>query len=98
MCDEETKELLLGILHALQEEKYESGGIFTIGGGTGTYQLKSPFNTECEYAVLSIDTNSTTISSFAISTGNPSITAPGTGSTVINYGALALGSESGNPY
>lgn len=33
-------------------EGYESGGIRTVGGVTGNYLVRSPFNTECEFAVL----------------------------------------------
>lgn len=85
------------ILFSLQSQRYEMGGVFTIGGATGIYQLKSPFNTECEYALISVDTNSSTSSSFAVSQSNPSLTAPPTSTTVINLGTYSQGSETSNP-
>src|SRR5215831_4139261 len=88
---------LADILYSLQSQQYEPGGIFTIGGATGLYQLKSPFNTECEYTLVCVDTDGTSLSSFAFSGSNPSITAPPTTGSVQNYGAVALGSEGGNP-
>jgi len=48
------------ILGALQEiakrldsDEYEYSDPYTIGGATGTYQLFSPWNTECEWAIVS---------------------------------------------
>ena len=88
---------LQDILYSLQSQQYEPGGIFTIGGATGLYQLKSPWNTECEYALLTVDTNSTTFSTFAFSSSNPSLTAPPTSGNPLNLGSLSQGSEASNP-
>lgn len=88
---------LSDILYSLQSQRYEQGGIFTIGGATGTYMLKSPYNTECEVCLLAVTTNNASPSSFGYSPANPGITAPATSTTVINLGQIAGGSEGGNP-
>lgn len=93
---ETSTDILYDILYSLQSEKYEPGGIFTIGGQAGTYQIKSPFNTECEYSVVSITSSSpvATPGTFALSASNPSLVAPT--ATSLNLGAVATGGE-GNP-
>ncbi len=91
MCDEETKEILTAILDTLVGHSYEQGGYFTIGGGPGTYVLKSPYNTECEFQIPSVTTSSSTPIGFAISSANPSLLAPTKNSTIL--GAYAQGGE-----
>lgn len=88
---------LSDILYSLQSQRYEMGGVFTVGGGTGLYMIKSPFNTECEVSLITVSTNNATVSSFAFSPANPSLTAPPTSTTVVSLGAIAGGSEGGNP-
>jgi len=39
-------------LESLNSDKYESGGVYTVGGAIGNYVLRSPYNTECEYMVI----------------------------------------------
>jgi hypothetical protein len=39
------------------EDPYEAGPIITIGGPTGTYVIRSPWNTECEYALYLVSAN-----------------------------------------
>lgn len=81
------------ILYSLQSQRYEPGGYFTIGGVAGTYQLKSPFNTECEYSIVTVSATSTG-GNFAISQSNPTLLAP---TTTSSYGLATQGSESSNP-
>ena len=95
MCDDEMKDLLQDIRDTLGVDTYEPGGYFTIGGGPGTYVVKSPFNTECEFLISSITTSSTTPIGYAVSNSNPSLLAPTHNTTV--FGALATGGE-GNAY
>jgi hypothetical protein len=52
MCNEQTEEYLRQIAEAAQAQEYEYAGPFTIGGATGTYIVATPFNTECEYALM----------------------------------------------
>lgn len=52
MCDQQTNDLLLRIANRLDSDEYEQGGIYTIGGGPGQYQLRSPYNTECEFLAI----------------------------------------------
>lgn len=55
MCEgttDYTNHLLECILDRLESDEYESGAIYTVGGPPGTYQLHSPYNTECEYLVI----------------------------------------------
>jgi len=52
MGDDYTNHLLECILDRLESDEYESGPVYTIGGGPGTYQLHSPYNTECEFLVV----------------------------------------------
>src|SRR5947209_1327236 len=73
------------------EEKYESGGIFTVSGPTGSYYIASPFNTECEWALW--DASAVTGSGLvAISASNPSISNM-TGSTGPTMGLLSGGAD-----
>lgn len=53
MCDDESKMLLQHILDALESDTYEYSDPFTIGGATGQYQIASPYNTECEWSIVS---------------------------------------------
>jgi len=94
VCDDETKELLSEILYSLQSEKYEYGGIFTIGGPTGTYMIKSPWNTECEFSIVGITTSANTGSAFTISSSNPIVTVP---TITTSFAAQSLGVDSNNP-
>jgi hypothetical protein len=91
MCDEESKTTLENILNVLLNQDYEPGGIFTIGGGAGTYILKSPWNTECEFQVTSVTTSQATGVGYAVSGSNPTIAAPVKNTTA--YGALVNGGE-----
>ena len=51
--DEAILGVLKQILAKLDSDEYEYSDPYTIGGSTGTYQLFSPWNTECEWAVVS---------------------------------------------
>lgn len=61
MFDEAFLACLQRIEARLNSDEYESGGIWTVGGPAGNYLIRSPFNTECEWAVH--DINSTNNSS-----------------------------------
>lgn len=90
---QEQDDTLADILFSLQSQLYEPGGYFTIGGPTGTYMLKSPFNTECEYSVVVVDAN-VAGGQFSISSSNPATLAPASTST---FGLASQGSEGSNP-
>jgi hypothetical protein len=90
MCDDETKELLQNILYSLETEKYEPGGIFTIGGGNGTYAVKSPWNTECEFCIVAVTTSVGTGAPYTISSSNSLASAP---TTSTSLGAVSTGGE-----
>lgn len=54
MIEMDILECLRRIEASVSSDKYEQLGIWTIGGGNGTYSLKSPVNTEAEYALYGI--------------------------------------------
>ena len=75
---------------SLDSDEYEPGGTFTLGGPTGTYVVRSPFNTECEYAVLAVSGTGTGL--IAVSGSNPAIAVPSsTGGT--SYGLMSSGED-----
>lgn len=100
MHDEEILACLKRIEAQLASDEYESGGCWTIGGqgapGT-TFMVKSPWNTEAEWKLVSITStvgaSSTPV--IVVSASNPisSVPAKGTGS----FGALSAGGE-GNAF
>lgn len=64
------------------DEKYESLGVYTIGGTTGSYVLRSPVNTELEYCVTGAFVNAG--SGFvALNAGNPTLLQMTTGVQVL---------------
>jgi hypothetical protein len=73
MCDDETKALLQGIFDLLQgifeQGNYDYSDPMTVGGGTGTYILASPWNEQCEWALLLASSGSSGagVGSFVIS-------------------------------
>jgi hypothetical protein len=50
--DEHIENLLQHILDRLESDEYEPGPIKTVGGITSSYIVRSPYNTECEWAVI----------------------------------------------
>lgn len=40
---------------SINSDKYEPGGIWTVGGPAGTYTLHTPYNTECEWSIFDIN-------------------------------------------
>lgn len=58
MCDDETKDYLRRIVAAVEAQEYEYAGPFTIGGATDDYMVSTPFNTECEYALIAASSGS----------------------------------------
>lgn len=54
MIETDILECLYAIRDAVSSDKYEQLGVWTVGGGNGTYSLKSPVNTEAEYALFGI--------------------------------------------
>ncbi len=92
MFDEETNALLTRILTQLESDEYEYGGYFTVGGPTGTYQVRSPYNTECEYAVVGCGGGGAGQALVAVN--DPSVTLPDNAGAV-SYGLAGRG-DSGN--
>jgi hypothetical protein len=88
MCDEETKTLLEHILYTLESDSYEISDPFTMGGGAGIYQIRNPYNTECEWAIVSA-TSGTTAGQFVVMSKNP------TPATLGFAGADSLALQSG---
>lgn len=59
MCEhDEVLQRLQGILDTLNGDKYEDLGVWTVGGANGVYSLKSPANTEAEFALFGISATS----------------------------------------
>lgn len=54
MIETDILECLYAIRDAVSSDKYETLGIWTVGGGNGTYTLKSPVNTEAEWSIFNI--------------------------------------------
>lgn len=52
MYDEAVLSLLAEIRDISDSDRYEAGPIKTVGGPTGGYEIRSPYNTECEWAVV----------------------------------------------
>lgn len=50
MCDADVQQ---AILNTLLAERFEYSEPFTAGGATGDYVISSPYNTECEWAIIS---------------------------------------------
>lgn len=85
MCDfsAEILECLRRIEADTAGDKYESLGVWTPGGGNGTYTLKSPVNTESEWAVFGITASGACT---ILISDNPTPNAPAVNGSV-NYGA-----------
>lgn len=91
MCDDQTNILLAQIVSSLgDKDNYESGGHFSVQGGTGSYLITSPWNTECEWALFDASANTGT-GIIAISASNPALTNMTTG--VATYGLSSGGTE-----
>jgi hypothetical protein len=81
--DAEILECLHRIERTIESDKYEALGIWTVGGGNGSYTLKSPVNTESEWALFGI---AATGACQILVSDNPNPNAPAiTGA--VNYGA-----------
>lgn len=81
------------------EENYESGGVFTVGGGgaNSPYVIKSPWNTECEYCVMAASAYGSNASGqVVISTANNAAGNFLSGTAPV-FGSLSNGSE-GNAF
>lgn len=52
MFDEAMLAMLTDIRDISDSDRYEPGPIKTVGGPTGGYAIRSPYNTECEWAVV----------------------------------------------
>jgi hypothetical protein len=75
MCDNDIQmqqtALLRQILAALQSDQYEYSDPYTIGGPNGLYQLRTPWNTECEWWLVSVAGNVNQNAIFSIGSKNP---------------------------
>jgi hypothetical protein len=93
MCDDEMKQILRDILESSNSDEYEPGGIFTVGGSTGVYAIKTPFNTECEWSLVFASVTGTAGDvNVSVSGSNPTIVS---GATQV-YGLLSGGGEGNN--
>jgi hypothetical protein len=84
--------ILQSIENRLNSDEYEAGPILTVGGNTNLYLIRSPFNTECEYAIISVSASGT---GFAIVSQSNGINIPDT-SGATQYGLASTGGDS-NP-
>ena len=77
MCNEHIQNAMLQCLeqiaHSVSSDQYETSDPYTIGGATGNYQVSSPYNTECEWAIVSAMATGTLASAatFALGSKNP---------------------------
>lgn len=62
---------LRGIRAVLESDEYEYSDPYTIGGTTGDYQVASPYNTECEWTLVSATSSLANDASFVIGSKNP---------------------------
>lgn len=94
---------ILACLHRLEQiedsQLYDAPSIFSVGGANGSYFMRSPYNTECEVALIQA-MSQTAATNFYISYGDPSVvnlgsTLPNVGVSPVNGGAA--GAE-GNPF
>ena len=78
-------------------DEYEISDPLTIGGATGTYEVSSPYNTECEWAIISalgIGTLAST-ATFVVGSKNPN---PPTLSSSYSFGNVtSTGRDNNNP-
>lgn len=85
------------IENAVNSDKYEYSTPYTIGGTTGIYVLISPWNTECEYALMSASSGSSSTGkgSFVLTANSvqPKLANNGTDS----FGAQSNGTDFNNP-
>lgn len=80
----------------LSSDDYENGSVVTIGGGSGNYMVKSPYNTECEFTVLGAFAT-TGAGIVVLSSSNSSLSLPSlTGTT--SYGLVSAGGEGNNVF
>lgn len=92
MCfDDKENQLLQNILTELQSDEYEVGRFVTVGGATGIYTARSPYNSECEFAVVCCFGSGNGLA--IVSGSNSSVAAPPQDGSV-NYGAQSAGTES----
>jgi hypothetical protein len=63
MCnDEAILQCLQAIEDTLSSDQYEPGPIKTVGGISGSYIVRSPYNTECEWAIAAVVNSGVTFS------------------------------------
>src|SRR5579872_979492 len=93
MFDEKETDLLQAILDELQTDEYETGRYVTVGGASGNYTARSPYNTECEYAIACCFGSGNGIA--LISGSNSSIAPPPVDGSV-SFGSATQGSDSAN--
>jgi hypothetical protein len=62
MSDDKLFDVLLAIEQAVSGDQYEPGPIKTVGGPTGSYILRSPYNTECEWSPVAAFSSGANIS------------------------------------
>jgi len=58
------------IAELLDSDEYEISDPLTMGGAAGLYQIRNPYNTECEWSMVSA-TSGTTAASYVVGSKNP---------------------------
>lgn len=101
MCDSDVQHQILLCLQqieaSLNSDQYETSDPFTVGGASGNYQISSPWNTECEWAIasaLGVGTLAST-ATFVIGSRNPQL--PTLASTYSFGNITTTGRDASNP-
>lgn len=89
MFESQALECLQRIEAAVSGDKYENLGIWTVGGGNGSYTMKSPVQTEAEFALFGV--SATGSCNILISQNPAGNKLDVTGAT--SYGASSGGAE-----
>lgn len=90
MCDDKILAALHHLIGVTESDDYEYGRVLTVGGTTGNYKFRSPWNTECEWACIGATASNP--GNFLISY-SPGANLPATNGTA-SYGLNSSGGES----
>jgi hypothetical protein len=90
LAEQDSIDILKEIRDTLNSDKYEYSDPITIGGGTGSYAAASPYNTECEWCLVSVSCGLLAGGSFAVGSGQtqPTLFVQGTQD---KFGSVASG-------
>lgn len=67
------------------DRDYTYTTFFTYGGAAGTYALQTPYDSDCEYTIISV----AMLASGSVTLGPTAETAPNAGATLSTYGLAA---------